>query len=155
MNLQQLNSNGQQIWVFIITAVTAILVTAGLWFCFELINDYKAWQERKQGGILWENYHPKPKYFFAARLMMFFWLVKNGHVSWMLKAGAWWRILVNDKTRLQDEYVPNQHLLHTIGLNGMTACDYVMVFGILRKPGNDPNFEPFDSEDVSWKPGSQ
>lgn len=41
MNLQQLNNNGQQIWVFIITAVAAILVTAGLWFCFEHVNDIK------------------------------------------------------------------------------------------------------------------
>ncbi len=100
---------------------------------------------------MWENYHTKRNYSVAKRLKMFVWLVRNGHVSWMLKSGAWWRILVNDKTRLRDNNVPNQYLLHRIGIYGMTACDYVMDLGILGKLENEPNFDPFDSKDVSWK----
>ncbi len=155
MDLQQLNDSGQQIWVFIITAVAAILVTAGLWFCFEQVIDYKTWQQREQGGIFWGKYHPESKYFVATRLKMFVWLVINGHVSWMLKSGAWWRILVNDKTRLRENNVSNQHLLLTTGLYGMTACDYVLEIGILGRLRNERNFDPFDSEEVSWKKGSQ
>ena len=145
MNLQQLNNNGQQVWVFIITAVTAILVTAGLWYCFEQINDHKAWQWHEQEGILWNDDEPKPKYPVVIRVAMFVWLVKNGHVSWMLKSGAWWRMLVNDQTRLR-----NVCLLET-GLIGMTAGDYVMRFGRFRDPGNEPNLDPFDPGNVSWK----
>lgn len=41
MNIQQLNGSGQSVWVFVVTAVVALLITAGTWYLSEATNTYR------------------------------------------------------------------------------------------------------------------
>ena len=94
MNIQQLNGNGQSVWVFVVTAVIALFITAGTWYLSEAANTYRNWQRRcarrlDRGGA-------KPRTFgMAERVAMIVWLRRNGYVSWMRSTGAGWKILFN------------------------------------------------------------
>ncbi|KAL8887424.1 MAG: hypothetical protein Q9215_005002 [Flavoplaca cf. flavocitrina] len=46
MNIQQLNGNGQSVWVFVVTAVIALFITAGTWYLSEEANTYRNWHRR-------------------------------------------------------------------------------------------------------------
>lgn len=142
MNIQELNQNGQQFWVFMTTAVTVLIITTGSWFFLEQVNNYKTWTR----GIL--DGEPKrrsgAKYTLAARVAMLVWLVLNGHKSWMQTSGAWWRILVNDRTSVQRFFPGNMTVSRST--MGMTAGDYVTEFIAAERPG----FDPFDHGVVSW-----
>ena len=91
MNLQQLNKSGQNLWVFIVTGVVALLVTGVAWFCVELITSYKG---LPQYGSTADSRRNQSIVF---RLALLVWLVKNGHTTWMWQSGAWLCILSNDK----------------------------------------------------------
>lgn len=91
MNLQQLNQSGQNLWVFIVTGVIALLVTGVSWLCVEVITSYKGWT--KPGS----TNDARPSRSIVFRLALLVWLVKNGHTTWMWQSGAWLCILSNDK----------------------------------------------------------
>ena len=91
MNLQQLNQNGQNLWVFIVTGVTALLITGVCWFCVEVITSYKGWP--KEGST--ENSRRNKS--LAFRLALLVWLVKNGYNNWLWYSGALLCILSNGK----------------------------------------------------------
>ena len=38
MNIQELNQSGHKVWMFVLTAVLALLVTAGGWFLVDQAN---------------------------------------------------------------------------------------------------------------------
>ena len=124
MNLQQLNHNGQNLWVFIVTGVIALLITGASWFCVEVITSYKGWpregsteEARRNEGL-------------AFRLALLVWLIKNGYTTWMWYSGAWLRVLSNDKLGIfrvrvivglgteRSDAVKGGHL-------STNACDYV------------------------------
>ena len=48
MNIQQLNSNGQQLYVFVITALLALLITFGIWLGIEFRSGYVQWVPQNQ-----------------------------------------------------------------------------------------------------------
>ncbi|KAI4178271.1 MAG: hypothetical protein LQ346_007503 [Caloplaca aetnensis] len=45
MNLEQLNASGQQLRVFFVTAISALLVTGSVWFCIDQVNDWFTWRD--------------------------------------------------------------------------------------------------------------
>ena len=89
MNLQQLNQSGQNLWVFIVTGVIALLVTGVSWICVEVITSYKGFPQSEDVS--------RRKFSLTNRLAMLLWLFKEGHKSWMWHSGAWFCILSNDK----------------------------------------------------------
>ena len=91
MNIQQLNQSGQNLWVFIVTGVIALLITAVSWFSVEVITSYKGWP--REGST--DNSRRNES--LAFRLALLVWLVKNGHTTWMWLSGAWLCILSNGK----------------------------------------------------------
>lgn len=99
MNLQQLNSNGRPLQDFISTATVALFVTIVTWFLVEQANIYRRWRRARQS--------PRPlgndglRYSLVERIAMIVWLCQNGHITWMMKWGAHWRILLNSRQRFR------------------------------------------------------
>ena len=84
MNIKQLNQTGQNIWVFFLTTIVALLVTDGSWICFD--STYKAvewYRERVVAKRVEEKRVRKGIYGVPVRLAMLIWLVRNGHKKWM------------------------------------------------------------------------
>ena len=122
MNIQQLNHSGQNLWVFIVTSVIALLVTGVSWLCVEVITSYKGWprngstDESRRNRVL------------AFRLALLVWLVKNGHTTWMWRSGAWLCILSNDKLgkfRASAELDPNAVPIPPHDQKLEETCSYV------------------------------
>ncbi len=97
MNIEQLNKSGQNLSVFIITAVLTLVVTGGSWFLIEQTNSYRKWRRRSPK----QQYDGKTQFSLAVRLALIAWLVSNGHTHWMFKSGAWWRIAIDRKSRIE------------------------------------------------------
>ncbi|KAL8841910.1 MAG: hypothetical protein Q9170_000690 [Blastenia crenularia] len=104
MNLQQLNNSGQTLWKFVITAIVAMLVTAGTWYVFEAANTYRIWlrecSEKKEESDRTRKSHKgptNPSFKVAERVAMIVWLLRHedGYGSCVRDTGAWWKILVN------------------------------------------------------------
>ena len=114
MNLQQLNHSGQNLWVFVLTGVVALLVTGMAWLCVEVITNYKGWPRERSTEDSRRNNR------LVFRLALLVWLVKNGYTTWMWRSGACLCILSNDKLgkfRGHDPQTDNSLLEE--------ACDYV------------------------------
>lgn len=119
MNLQQLNGSGQHLSLFITTAAVTLAVTGGSWFVIEQVNSYLKWRKR----TLDEPYDGKTQFTLAVRVALLTWLVSNGHTSWMFRSGAWWRILLNHRSRLASPMVAH-------GIIGrLNAGEYVSKYG--------------------------
>ena len=123
MNLQQLNQNGRTLKDFIVTAVVALLVTGALWWFIEEANRFRSWQK---GDV-------KPaEYCLTLRILLILWLVKNGHIAWMLKTGAARRILTNSPSgfiamasTFEEEYYYKRWRAES---EGLSAGAYVSIF---------------------------
>lgn len=101
MNLEQLNGSGQHLSVFITTAVVALAVTRGSWFSIEQVNSYRKWRNRGHE----EQYDGNTQFALSVRLAMLAFLVSNWDSLWVFKSGAWWRILVNNRSRVYNEWI--------------------------------------------------
>lgn len=95
MNIEQLNGNGQHVWVFILTAVVALTITGGSWFVIEQINSYRKWQRRSTD----EQYDGNTHFSLAVRLALIALLLSRGHTRWTFKSGAWWRLIIDHRSR--------------------------------------------------------
>ena len=102
MNLEQLNGSGQPLRVFIITAVVTLAFTGGSWFVIEQVNSYLKWRKRSPD----EPYDGETQFTLAVRLAIFATLLSIGCTSWMFRSGAWWRILINHRSRFISRYDP-------------------------------------------------
>ena len=127
MNLSELNGSGKELWVFLTTAMLALLFTGASWFLVEEINNYLRWQRRNRGARM--------KTTIGARISMLAWLCSHGHKTWMWKSGAWWRILVKSTSRLTK----------INGAIGPSVCEYVSRYS---DPFNSQRFTAFDPDDV-------
>lgn len=96
MNLEQLNGSGQHFSIFVATALVALAITGGSWFLIEQVNSYLNWQK----GLPDDQCNGKTRYSLAVRLALLFHLVMDGQTGWMFPWGAWWRILLNDRSKL-------------------------------------------------------
>ncbi|KAF6236376.1 hypothetical protein HO173_005467 [Letharia columbiana] len=114
MDIQQLNQKGQNLWVFFVTAVVALLVTGGSWACSN--SGYKAMAWYKEAAAVSGAYAKKgekQEHGLLLRMAMLVWLVRNGHTVWMWKSRAWLAILMNSKTRGEwssGESIKSQHV---------------------------------------------
>lgn len=113
MNIEQLNGNGQHVRVFIFTAVVALTITGGSWFVIEQVSSYRKWQRRSSG----ENYDGNTKFSLAVRLAMIVLLLSKGHAVWMVESGAWWRVIIDHRSRFVGRY--------DNGKGSLTAAEYV------------------------------
>ena len=123
MNIQQLNRNGQPVWIFILTTILAVTLTFFLWWLVEQRVGYVRWQ--KQVSAAGKRDEPWPEkmtdHNFVTRVAILVWLFRNGQNGWTWYCGTWLRILKNE--------------LVTNGLNtdkdgvrvpgGMPVCDFV------------------------------
>ena len=100
MNIQQLNSSGQAIQTFLVTAVVLLLLTGGLWFCIEEVNEYRSWvriDRPRVGPQIIDPPKSRSTYNILVRVMMLVWLYCRGHWAWVRKTGAWRDILTNSE----------------------------------------------------------
>ncbi|KAL8885949.1 MAG: hypothetical protein Q9192_006563 [Flavoplaca navasiana] len=98
MNIQQLNGSGQSVWIFVVTAVIALLITAGTWYLSEATNTYRRWHRSRaehDGRLIGDDGIKRPEFSVAERIAMIVWLKREGYGSWMRTTGAWWKILLN------------------------------------------------------------
>ena len=100
MNLQQLNSNGRSIWVFLGTAAILLVATGVTWFSIEGVQDARGWisEVREDRSILAYEY---PSMF--KRLYLIWWLSRNGLFMWMIYTGAGLCLLTNSSRRFQSQ----------------------------------------------------
>ena len=96
MNIQQLNSSGQSIKTFIMTAVVMLLLTGGSWLCIEEINGYYSWLRRPKRSTPVQAL-TRQTYNITVRVAMLVWLYRNGHWSWVRTTTAWWYILADTR----------------------------------------------------------
>ena len=144
MNLQQLNQNGQHIWVFVITTIALLILTCFIWIStvqyLEYMNwrrDIKAyrsellrkWQERGSQG-----------YSFFIRVALLIDLLRVGCGRWVWTTNAWILILTDDDSRISRIFKSKGHPLRNTdygdltandiatAFNQMTICDYVCTY---------------------------
>ena len=121
MNVQQLNQNGQNIWVFFVTAFVALLVTGGSWVVSNWIYKVMSWYKKLVArSAANDNKDEKRIYDLPHRVAMLIWLVHNGHTDWMFMTGAWLAILINSKVKSRDVAITEKECL-----GKYAACDYV------------------------------
>ena len=131
MNLKELNGSGKNIWVFLCTAIIALLTTGALWFVLEEVNNYLRWRKG--------NRYVKERFALGQRIGMLVWLQQHGHTGWMWESGAWWRLLINSGSRA---WSPME-------VKGMSACRIVSKF-ILHGPHTA--FNPFERRNkYEWR----
>ena len=95
MNLLRLNSTGQDIQVFVKTALTISLVTLACWVFIIQWDNFAQWEiglatrDRRQVS--------KNKCGFVVRLTMLAWLLRHGHSNWLWSSKAWIGLLTGDR----------------------------------------------------------
>lgn len=97
MNLQQLKQNGQRIQVFIITAVTALLLTFFVWLCTAQYRNYV--QNREQMNTYRFQTEGKNSYTVMMRIALLIKLLVKGHGHWVWNTHAWVSIMKNEIPR--------------------------------------------------------
>ena len=135
MNLQQLNNQGQQIRVFVITTIVALLLTILIWFSVELRQTdlHMRWLRLKhtnnhhhhhQASSTPKNNTKIPGLMTRISLLKF---LCRRHAGWMWATNAWLCILTNDRWgRIyfddRDIYIGTPEVRD---FNQMTVCEYV------------------------------
>ncbi len=102
MKIQELNQSGQKVWMSVLTAVLALLVTAGGWFLVDQANTYRSFRAQKISES------EKLPYTIGSRVAILSWLVWNRHGWWAWKIGAWLNVLTNS-SRFSDVNGVSRH----------------------------------------------
>ena len=113
MNLSELNGSGKELWVFLTTAIIALLIAGTSWFLLEEGNNFRNWQRKRIPDT--RTRFTRTRFTFGARLAMLAWLWRTGHTKWAWKSDAWWRVLTDSASKLSK---PEE-------ARGLTACEYV------------------------------
>ena len=109
-------------WVFLCTAIIALLTTGALWYVLEEVNNYLRWRKR--------THYVENEFTLGQRTAMLVWLQQNGYTGWMWESGAWWRILFNSDSRADSP----------IQVAGRSACEIVSIHAL---HGSRTAFDPF------------
>lgn len=135
MNIQQLNRNGQPIWVFLITTVVAVFVTFFVWFAIEQRMGYLTWRKEMSAPAdhdsLWSG--RGTNYNLVTRLAILIMLLQRGHHRWAWSSRAWLRILTNERVGAELIARENRTLStatrpidpNYAEFRALSACDYV------------------------------
>ena len=153
MNIQQLNGNGQNLWVFFTTAVVALVITGGSWLCSNHFAKRKAeavawYKERAAAKRLNDKTEHESEHSLLLRMAMLVWLVRNGHKAWMWHSGAWLAILINSKAPRKKS--PGFYLSREN--SDLPACGYVSRYS---KPGRYQDIRflvKSGTANVTWSP---
>ena len=128
MNVQQINENGHNIGVVAASAVVAFLITGSTWSLIVEANRYKPWYLTAFRDLR-PNKAVRPT--FEERVFMLVWLIQKRHWRWTVSTGAWWRILIDSKSRMpvvsytmQQWYIPKDHEKED-WQQRKQACDYM------------------------------
>ena len=65
----------------------------------EQVNSFRKWQRRST-----EQYDGNTHFSLAVRFAMIALLLSKGHTRWMLKSGAWWRVVMDHRSRFLGRY---------------------------------------------------
>ena len=98
MNIQQLNSNGTSIGVFLGTAVMLLFVTGMIWFSIEGIQDARVFLRRVLED---KDSDPPQDPSIFVRIYLIWWLSRSGLFKWMLRTGAGWCLLINSSLKFR------------------------------------------------------
>ena len=143
MNIQQLNNNGQNIWVFVVTASVALLLTYLVWLCTEQFVDFTQW--RKQMDVRSRTQSPWAirgrDYNLLIRLAVLAKLLVEGHGRWLWVTGAWIRILENERFMDRPKKIRGRNYPHIEKYYDLRICDYVCEC-ITSGPGWEAFFDP-------------
>ena len=143
MNIQQINSSGHNIGVFIITAFIVLLTTAISWLTMEEINQTKAWHkenartDRSKSDILDHNNQSR----IGVRIFMIWWLITHGHLTWAWKSKALSQILIDSTSPIS---LIAKHYPVEAPIEQQSACVYVAYYigkwssGTRHYPGQNP-----------------
>ncbi|KAL8754192.1 MAG: hypothetical protein Q9184_005192 [Pyrenodesmia sp. 2 TL-2023] len=90
MNLQQLNAEGQPVWVFVLTALLATILTAFIWFFIDQINSIRRWTRMRGtlANIYKVEYEGIPDYSIGVRITMIYLIMHWGYTKWMFRSGG-------------------------------------------------------------------
>ena len=129
MNLSELNGSGKELWVFLTTAIIALLIAGTAWLLLEEGNNFRNWQRRRIPDT-------RTRFTFGARLAMLAWLWSRGHKEWAWKSDAWWRILTDSASTIFEPDIAR----------GLTACEYVSRYE--KESSLHSLFEPYAIDNV-------
>lgn len=76
MNIQLLNNSGQSIQTLLITALVLLVLTGGLWWCMEEVNQFRNWSQRPRPPPR-DRTTTRPTYNVAVRIWMVVWLISS------------------------------------------------------------------------------
>lgn len=147
MNIQQINGNGHGLWVFIVTSVTALLITGATWYSIVETNNIRAWKQYNSGIPPTEG----PNYSLGVRIFMLVWLVRNGHASWMWKSRAFSEILTNSTRTFGPVNWQRMPRPGRCYKQPETACEYVSFY---TNPYNGWWVEPFSPDSLKTRPST-
>ena len=159
MNLQQLNQSGQHVWVFVLTAVLALVLTFTLWIIIVLYRDYRQWCDQMQAPPEEEWVKREKRYSFVIRIAILSLTVKIGYGRWLWVSGAWIRILTNERIKpalslkALNQFSTREDLLDNELLDvfdKQTACDYVCQY--IRQRQKRKYFDPRRHLDEDGQP---
>jgi hypothetical protein len=92
MNIQELNSTGQPIWGFVVTAVATLAAAFWTWATFYQCMKYIHAPRSNAKNKSWDN-EEKLGISLQARLKLLYWLIAHGHVVWCWRSGIIFSLL--------------------------------------------------------------
>lgn len=129
MNIYQLNESGQSFWVFLITALVAMLVTVSAWYLTEQVNSYRKWYEaniRNGERPTSPEQAPLP---LMMRINMLISLSLSSHKHGSIKKSIWWRLLTNSSSLMCN--------CNESSCEGWTTVEVVLYLSTSRRPIQD------------------
>lgn len=151
MNINELNDNGQPIWVFIATSISIFVATILIWSLMHQIHKYNSLPKRE---LVEERPEPvedakkvaKTAVSRQVRLHLFLRLMYSGHVKWIWKSGILFSLITSGRIgfiRSCSEHGKNsipmlplstaarkyleKHIDHPLGDNVHCPCSYIIV----------------------------
>lgn len=93
MNIQELNSTGQPIWVFVVTAAVTLGIAFSIWAIMYQWTKYVHAPVLPDIHILGNEYVCDPKLSFWKRLKPLCWLIFHAHFVWFWRSGILYSML--------------------------------------------------------------
>ena len=101
MNIQELNAEGQPIWVFLVT--TAAILSTALWV-WGILYQWNRYIHAPRASLVWDNHNFGPRDDEAEldisqwkRFELLLWLLLHGHVVWCWRSGMIFSLLTSGK----------------------------------------------------------
>lgn len=93
MNIQELNSTGQPIWIFLVTSVGILLMALTIWAIFYQWTKFLHAPQYVNRGFTKSEVDSVPSR--LTRVKSFLWLISHGHVVWCWRSGILFALLTS------------------------------------------------------------